>query len=343
MLILYQIRAGRRRRPYCRHVLTAASALTSWTFDPLAVGVLLVAGIWYFRGVILVRRRGESWPVLRMVWFGLGLLTMAAVTVWWVGAYAHTLFWVYTVQIMMLLVISPALLMFGKPVTLSRALQRPGGRRPLFARIAEAPALSFLSSPAFGALLLPVVTLLVFFTAVLSASLEHYVAYEGLHLVLLLAGLLIALPLAGEGRQASSLGLAAGILFGFLELLADAIPGIAIRLRNTLLAPAHYLSIHRTWGPSRLRDQQLGGGIVWFLAETIDLPVLALLVVAWIRTDEREAVIIDRQLDQQEEIAASADAEVDLQRPWWETDAAVFGDRRSEALRKSGQRGRPKA
>ena len=322
-------------------MLTAASAWTSWTFDPVAVGVLLVAGGWYARGVQVVRRSGEGWPVRRMVSFGFGLLTIAAVTLWWVGAYAHTLFWVYTVQIMMLLVISPALLMFGRPVTLSRTLAAGGGRRPFLARVADSPAMNIVSNPAFGALLLPLVTMLVFFTAVFPASLEHYAVYELLHVVLLVAGLVMCVPLADEGVRSSSMSLAAGILFGFLELLADAVPGIAIRLRTALLAPQHYLAIHRTWGPSRLHDQQLGGAIVWFLAETIDLPVLALLVLRWIRTDEQEAVTIDRQLDQQELAAIATDSEADLQRPWWETDATVFGDRRATAYRKSGARRQP--
>jgi cytochrome c oxidase assembly factor CtaG len=321
--------------------LTGASAWTSWTFDPVAVAVVLAFGIWYGRGVVAVRRRGDAWPVLRTVWFGLGLLTIVAVTLWWVGAYAHTLFWVYTVQIMMLLVISPALLMFGRPVTLSRALAVSGGRPPILARIADARVMTVLSNPAFGVLLLPVVTMVVFFTTLFPASLEHYAVYELLHLVLLLAGLVLALPLADEGVQASSMSLAAGILLGFFELLADAIPGIVIRLRTTLLAPSHYLGIHRSWGPSRLHDQQLGGAIVWFLAETIDLPVLALLLLRWIRLDEREAVTIDRQLDLAEEQAVAADADADVQRPWWETDARVFGDRRAAALRKSGGRTRP--
>jgi putative membrane protein len=324
-------------------VLTAASAWTSWTFDPLALAVVVIAGAWYARGVVLLRRRSSaSWPVFRILSFGLGLLSIVAVTLWWVGAFAHTLFWVYTVQIMMLLVLSPAMLMFGRPVTLARTVASVTGKRSILAAIADAPAMRVVSNPAFGALLLPVVTVLVFFTVIFPASLEHYVVYEVLHLVLLGAGLTLALPLADEGVQSSSMSLAAGILLGFLELLADAVPGIAIRLRTTLLAPEHYLAIHRTWGPSRLHDQQLGGAIVWFLAETIDLPVLALLVLRWIRTDEREAVAIDRQLDQQERVAAAEDPAADLQRPWWETDAEVFGDRRAAALRKSAQRQRPR-
>ncbi len=321
-------------------MLTAASAWTSWTFDPLAVAMLLGAGGWYARAVLLLNRAGQRWPIRRMLSFGLGLLTIAAVTMWFVGAYAHTLFWIYTVQVMMLLVVSPALLMFGRPVSLSRTLAATRGRRPILARIADSPGTNFLSNPAFGALLLPLVTILFFFTAILPASLEHYAVYELMHVVLLIAGLALALPLADEGVQSSSMSLAAGILFGFFELLADAVPGIAIRLRTSLLAPQHYLAIHRTWGPSRLHDQQLGGAIVWFLAETIDLPVLALLVLRWIRTDEREAVTIDQQLDRQEQVAVAADPDADLQRPWWETDAAVFGDRRAAAFRKP-QRTRP--
>jgi putative membrane protein len=329
-------------------VLTAGSAVTSWTFDPLAVALVIVGAAWYaraVRGVRGVRRHGERWPARRTASFVLGLASIAAVTLWWVGAYAHVLFWVYTVQIMVLLVISPALLMFGRPITLARAARLPSQKPPLTARIVDTPALRLLSSPAFGPLLLPLVTGLFFFTAVLPASLAHYAVYELVHLILLVAGLVIALPLAGEGVEGSSLSIAAGILFGFLELLADAVPGIAIRLRSSLLAPEHYLAVRRTWGPSRLHDQQLGGAIVWFLAETIDLPVVALLVVRWIRADEREAFSIDQQLDrlQLEGLDTDgrpADPAPALQRPWWESDAGVFGDRRAADFRRAAQRGR---
>lgn len=181
-------------------MLTAASAWTSWTFDPLALAVVVIAGVWYARGVLLLRRsRAEAWPVLRILSFGLGLLSIVAVTLWWVGAFAHTLFWVYTVQIMMLLVISPSLLMFGRPVTLARTVANVTGKRSILAAIADAPAMRVVSNPAFGALLLPLVTVLVFFTVIFPASLAHYVVYEVLHLVLLGAGVALALPLADEG------------------------------------------------------------------------------------------------------------------------------------------------
>lgn len=315
--------------------LTTESALTSWTLDPLAIVVVILATGWYVQAVRKVRRQGKTWPVQRSAAFGLGILTVLIVTVWWVGAYAHTLFWVYTVQIMVLLVVAPALMMFGRPATLAREARTGSAPEGLVDRISESRVLRAFSNPALAAILLPVVTGLVFFTAVLPVSLSNYGAYEGLHLLLLVIGLMMVFPLA-EGVSGTSLTIAAGILFGFLELLADAVPGIAIRLRTSLLAPAHYLAVHRTWGPSHLNDQRLGGAIVWFLAETIDLPVLAILVVLWIRADEREARTVDRQLDQQEASQAAAPDEAAplLQRPWWEKDATVFGDRRGLALRR---------
>ena len=309
--------------------------MTSWTFDPLALLTIVLAGFWYARAVRRVRAGGSGWPVMRTVSFGSGLLTIGIVTLWWVGAYSHTLFWVYTVQIMVLLVISPALLMFGRPVTLARSAQ--GLRRtPLLVEFTESAPIRALSSIAVAPLLLPVVTLLVFFTGIFPASLSNYAVYEALHIFLLVSGVVIAIQLADEGATSTSLTIAAGILFGFLELLADAVPGIAIRLRTSILAESHYLAVNRKWGPSLLRDQQFGGAIVWFLAETIDLPILALLVLKWIRADEREAVLIDRQLDAQQALSEPADEglEGDLQRPWWETDAGVFGDRRGAAFKR---------
>ncbi len=325
--------------------LTVGSALTSWTFDPLAVVVIAAAAFFYVRAVQRLRRQGGDWPVSRSALFMLGLLTIAAVTLWWVGAYAHALFWVYTVQIMTLLVISPALIMFGRPVTLARAV-RPPAHPASVARMADSGPMKLLSKPAVGPVLLPVVTLLVFFTAIFPASLSNYFVYQSVHVLLLVTGLVIALPLADEGGLVTSLGIAAGLLFGFLELLADAIPGIAIRLRTSILGYEHYRAVARTWGPSLLRDQQFGGGIVWFLAEIIDLPVLALLVYRWIRADEREAVIIDQQLDEQQAMQAleaqqrplADDLGPDLQRPWWETNAGVFDERREAALRRSARK-----
>ena len=102
--------------------------------------------------------------------------------------------------------------------------------------------------------------------------------------------------------------MAIGFLIAFLELFADAIPGILLRLHHGVIGAAAGLSTLPTWVPSPLRDQQLSGDVLWFLGEAIDLPFLAWLVVRWIRADAREAAVVDARLD----------AEPHDDRPWWE-------------------------
>jgi len=79
----------------------------------------------------------------------------------------------------------------------------------------------------------------------------------------------------------------------------------------------------------------------------LDLPFLALLVVQWIRADEREARTVDGQLDAQLDaqpptgwpgaVGSSEPASApgrELQRPWWETDASVLGSERARNLQR---------
>ena len=272
-----------------------------------------------------IRAAGNHWPWSRTAVFAVGVLALLVTTAGPVGVYARVLFWMFVVQVLLLLLIVPVLLAFGRPLTLLAEARRPGG--PSWLR--------HLAHPLVGPALVPVCTGLVFFTGLLSASLQSPVVGAAVRLGLLLAGFVFALPLAGEGATPVSLAMAAALFIGFLELLADAVPGIAMRLRGDLLTD-WYARLHRPWGPTPLDDQHLGGSILWVVAEVIDLPFLALLVVQWIRADVREAAAIDRQLDEQAAAAAptaAPQAAAELAVPWWERDASVFGARSGQFRR----------
>lgn len=51
--------------------------------------------------------------------------------------------------------------------------------------------------------------------------------------------------------------------------------------------------------PSPLRDQQLSGDLLWFIAEIADIPVLVLLFVRWARVDRGEARGFDQLSDEE--------------------------------------------
>jgi putative copper resistance protein D len=87
------------------------------------------------------------------------------------------------------------------------------------------------------------------------------------------------------------------LLFGLIELLADAVPGIVIRLDAHVIAAAYFAASAQAWAPSPLHDQQLGGDLLWCIGEAIDVPFLAVLLMQWIRSDAREARHVDQILD----------------------------------------------
>jgi putative membrane protein len=326
--------------------LTMSSSLTAWRLDAPAALTTAVALWLYLRGVHRLHSGGRRWPVLRTVAFVAGLVVVLIATCGFFGVYAHVLFWVYTLQVCLLLVVAPLLIGAGNPIALSTAAAGESGRRGL-ARAARSPLLRLARAPGVGPAVLIAVTAGVFFSPAMEWSLRSTAGYHLLHAVLLVAGLVLALPITDESVALSSNAYAAMLGLGVIEFLLDAVPGIVLRLQNHVISASYWLSTGRTWGPSPLADQRLAGSWLWFFAEAGDLPFIAALLVAWVRSDAREARSIDAELDRAhpvpvergEAVAPGPDgARPDpdqgiLMRPWWESDPSVFGEARA---RRSG-------
>ena len=106
--------------------LTPIRLLTEWSSDWwIALGIAVPA-VLYAAGVIVLRRRGDRWPVRRSVAFFVGGLGSALIaTMSALGAYDTVLFSVHVVQHIVLMMITPMFLALGAPVTLAlRTLPR---------------------------------------------------------------------------------------------------------------------------------------------------------------------------------------------------------------------------
>src|SRR5664279_5326718 len=77
------------------------------------------SGVGYGWGVARVRSRGIQWPVRRAAAWLAGTASLLLITVGGLGAHAHTLLWVYTVQVLVLLLGTPVLLAYGRPLALA--------------------------------------------------------------------------------------------------------------------------------------------------------------------------------------------------------------------------------
>jgi putative membrane protein len=326
--------------------LTVSSSLTAFRLDLPAVLTTAVALWLYLGGVHRLRSDGRRWSILRTVAFVAGLVVVLIATCGFFGVYAHVLFWAYTLQVCLLLIVAPLLIGAGNPIALSTAASGESGRRGL-ARAARSPLLRVARAPGVGPAVLIAVTAVVFFSPAMEWSLRSTAGYHVLHAVLLIAGLVLALPITDESVSFSSNAYAAMLGLGVIEFLLDAVPGIVLRLQNHVISAGYWLTTGRTWGPSPLADQRLAGSWLWFFAEAGDLPFIAALLVAWVRSDAREARSIDAALDRAHPLPADScdvvgpgpdGARPDpdqgvLMRPWWESDPSVFGEERA---RRSG-------
>src|SRR5215469_16658519 len=110
--------------------LTVARAFSSWTLDPWALSVMVVLGAAYLVGVRTVRRRGERWPTGRAVLFcSLGLGFGVIATMSFVAVYYPVLFYIRSVQTVLLLLAVPLFLALGRPLTLIGAVSPGAGQR----------------------------------------------------------------------------------------------------------------------------------------------------------------------------------------------------------------------
>ena len=285
--------------------LDAGSLVTAWSLQPLALVAAAAFAAWYVR----CAGSADHWPLRRWVAFGGGVLALLWTTNGWPQAYGRTLFWVFTTQILLLLLVVPVIIMAAQPLRLL-------GRRP---------RLGPLESPLVGPLVVPVVTSLLLFGPVPGWASGNAVADWTLQLAVLLLGAAIAIPLVQPDESTTALAVGAGLALGIVELLLDAIPGIVMRLythvastffdaRSADLAAA----IHAM---RPLADQQRAGAILWAVAESLDAPFIVLIFVRWIRADARDAAAIDTVLDAEE--IARGDAEPAANEPWWLSDPAL--------------------
>ena len=301
--------------------LTVARAFTEWTLDPWALGfVLLLAGLYLF-GARRARRSGTAWPAGRTVAFcGLGLGFWVIATMSWVGVYQPILFWVRAVQTILMLLAIPLFFAMGKPLTLLIAsLPRAGPRVEAGIRSRVAKTLTF---PAVTTAVLVIVPFVLYFTPWYEAGFHSVAVRELTYLALMVPGFVFFWTLLRVDPVPRTYPYLVALWVTGVEVVGDAVLGLAVIAYQGLIAGAYYHALARPWGPSLRTDQVLGGGALWILGDIVGLPFLAAQLIQMIREDESEAAAIDAELDAREQ-EAPADSPAD--RPWWESDPRFVG------------------
>lgn len=318
--------------PAALPVPSVVALATHWAWQPVATVAAVLLACWYWRAMRLVRAAGTRWPVRYAVVFGFGL----ALGVWtasgFLQAYVSSLYWVWTTQTLVLWLLVPAILLAGQPLQLARAAS---GREGLADRFVRTRAARVFSNPLIGPALVPLLSAVLFFGPLPAWAITVPPVGWLVHLLLVLTGGLILLPLLGIDEHPSTLAMGLMLAIGSFELVLDAVPGIVLRLHRSLVSSyfAH-VSMH-PWSPGHLHDQQTAGTVLWVVAEVIDLPFLLLVYRRWLRADAREAAEVDAVLEAERAArlgliegesaeAASDDAGAgQADAPWWLSDPTM--------------------
>jgi putative copper resistance protein D len=283
---------------------TVARLFTQTYPDAFFVLVCLAAALLYGGGVVRLRRRGDGWPVGRIIAWYLGVASLAFATTSGLMTYGMTVLSWHMSQHMVLAMVSPMLLVMGGPVTLALRALRPaprgesGPREWLLAAV-QSRAVRVLTQPLVVLALVVSAPFMIYFTGLFEYAMRHHTAHTLMELHFLLAGYLFAEVLVGIDPLPKRPPFVARLVLLFASMAFHAFFGVALMSSARLVAGDWYRTLAEDigWLPAALDAQRTAGQIAWGFGELPALVMAMVMLVQWSRADEREARRRDRHGD----------------------------------------------
>lgn len=288
---------------------TWGRALIGFAPDGIGMAIVLLGGALYVSGLVVLRRRGDRWPVGRTISWFVGLAVIGWATFGGLGAYSSVLFSLHMVSHMMLSMIAPIFLVLGAPMTLAlRTL--PGPRRPgehsprsLLRDALHSRVSAVYTHPIVAAVIFLGTLYAVYFTGLFEAMMRTHSGHAFMELHFLFSGVLFYYVIIGVDpapRRISPLA-----RFGVLMLSVPfhAFFSVALMSSDVVIAESYYAALQRPYATDLAQDQYLGGGIAWAMGEIPLLLVIGAIFIQWFRSDAREAQRSDRAADRDDDAA----------------------------------------
>jgi cytochrome c oxidase assembly factor CtaG len=276
----------------------AVALIVDWSIEPLVAIPLIVLVLLWRTAVHRVDRAhpGNPVPRLRSLAFYAGLAAIAVALMSGIERYDTILFSVHMVQHILLTLVAAPLLALSGPITLLLRVSSPEVRRRWILPVLHSRIVRAVSFPVVAWVLFAAVMWGTHFSPVFDAALENPLIHDVEHLVYLVAALLFWWPAVGVDPSPWRLSHPVRALYVFLQMPQNTFLAVAVLSASAPLYP-HYATLVRPWGPSPLSDQQTAGGIMWLVGDASFLASILLLILAWMRHEERITAQSDRRAD----------------------------------------------
>ena len=282
---------------------TLSRVLLGYEADGLMLGLLIFIVALYIKGVVILTRRGDKWPVGRTIAFALGISAVDFATSGGLGLYSHFAFANHMMAHMVLGMIAPIGIVLGAPITLAlRTLplgrnQQESGIRGIFIELLHSKLSKFYTNPVVALVIFDGSLFALYFTPLFGNIMQGHSGHFFMSLHFLLAGFLFFQVLIGIDPLPRKVPHIAKIVVIFAAMSIHAFFSISVMSATTLLDNGYFELLQRPWATDLLADQKLGGGIGWAMGEVPILLALLATFLQWLKADKNEAARIDRAAD----------------------------------------------
>jgi len=274
----------------------------SYEPDALMIGLLITAIALYIKGVLVLTRRGDSWPLGRTVAFACGVGAIDFATSGGLGLYAHFAFSYHMVAHMILGMIAPIGIVLGAPITLAlrtlpqgRNEAESGVRGTLLAALHSKLAV-FYTNPIVALAFFDGSLFALYFTDLFGSMMQSHAGHFFMNIHFILAGVLFFHVIIGIDPNPRRVPHLVRIVIVFAAMSIHAFFSVALMSSTTLIDKGYFASMQTPWLTDLLADQKLGGSIGWAMGEIPILLALVATFISWVKDDSREVKRIDRNV-----------------------------------------------
>lgn len=289
----------------------AARLLDTWVINwACLLAALLAVGL-YVAGMVRLRRRGDRWPVGRLIVWVLGWAVFVYVTSGAPAVYGRVIFSHHMVMHMGLMMAVPVFLVPAQSITLAyRTLparkDKTLGPREILVGVLDSGWARFVVNPLVAGANFFLSLVVFYWTGLLEWALTSHLGHMVMIVHFTLTGFAFVWSLAGQDPGPPKWTPPMRVLVAIGTLAAHAFFGLSIMQGTWLLAPGFFKAVQVPWVDDLLHDQQIGGAIAWGIGEVPTVIVVLMITVDWMRRDERESRRHDRQADRDGEAELAA-------------------------------------
>jgi putative membrane protein/putative copper resistance protein D len=277
-------------------------SVLTWSPDwPFLAGSLVALGL-YLAAAVRLWRRGDKWPVGRVISWTLGIGTVLLVTCSGLNGYGMVLFSAHMIQHMVLSMLTPILLLLGGPITLALRALRPArkgsghGPRELLVALLHSRYVKVVSHPAFTIPAFVASLYGLYFTPLFDFLMQYRIGHIAMMVHFLAVGMLFFWPIMGVDPGPHRPGFVMRIIELFMGMPFHAFFGVAVMMASSPLITTFNTAVAPI-GTDVLADQKTAGGITWAFGEIPTAIVLIALTLQWAKSEERQARRRDRAAD----------------------------------------------